>query len=349
MTNKTESKKPWYAKWWGVLIIIVVLLNIVFLINSKDTTQDSNNSTDTTVLNNTKTENNITIEGFSKFISKDWGFSILFPEKPKENTLDLKDLTIYNFQSHKLISEKEPIQYNIFYSDIKGGKILDDNSIKAYLDNYASGKASMNNGKLIDENDIIFQGFPAREYIFVDEMQDIEMVHKGVVFIIDGDAMELSVIYPSTLSVEVVEYENFKKSFRLEAIHESLTQKYWSNGTIKLKPPLSWKKTNSSQENRILTYANKAGHSIELYEAKFNNQNVSCYDLQQEVGSKNIDNKGYIYRIFPNPDYDLNMKMIIKCIEKSNQSFILSGKAPENTFFRSQLIFEETLDSFSFE
>lgn len=346
--NKEENSKPWYKNWWGVLIIIIALLVIGSLMNSTDTNQNFNDSTDDIILNNNRTENNITIDGFSKFNSEDYGFSVLFPAKPKEKTLELSDVTIHNFQSHKLINENEFVQYNVFYNDHEK-KILDDNSIEASLDGSVSGRVSQNKGKLINKNDIIFQGFPAKEYTFLDEMKDREMMHKNVVFIIDGDAMLLSVVYPSTLNEDIVKYEKFKKSFQLKAVHEPLTKKYWSNGVIKLKLPRSWKKRNYSQENRILTYSNEAGHSIELYEAKFNNERVSCHDLQQEVGANNIDSKGYMYRVFPNPDYDLNMKMIMKCIEKDNQSFVLSGKAPENTFFRSQLIFEKTLDSFSFE
>ncbi len=349
MNNKTESKKPWYTKWWVMLIIIIVLINIVSLINSKDTAKNYNNSTNTTILNNNRTENNIVIDGFLKFTSEKWGFSVLFPEEPKENILKLADLTVYNFQSHKLINEENFIQYNC--NNFKGIKILAEDSIKAFLDNYALAKASTNNGKLINDNDIIFQGFPAREYTYIDEIQNIETTHKGVVFIVDGDVIELSVAYPSTLNVKIVEYENFKKSFRLEAIHESLTQEYWSNGIIKLKLPISWDSRDKlkSLKKAELIYANKSGHFITLYEAKIYNQGFSCNDLRQEVGSKNIDDKGYMYRTFPSPDYDINLKMISKCIEKDNQGFILSGNAPENTFFRSQLIFEEVLNSFSFK
>jgi len=349
MNKKTESKKEWYTKWWGILIIIILFLSTVSLINSKNTFQETNDSNNINITKNTATENDIKIDGFLRFTSDDWGFSVLLPEVPKENILDMEELKIYNFQVHKLIDGKDSIQYNIFYSDIKGGKILDSDSIKIFLDNHVSGKASVNSGKLLEENNMIFQGFPAKEYIFIDEMQNIEMIHKGVVFIIDGDAIELSVIYPSTVDEKTAEYENFKRSFKLGPIKIPLSQEYWSNKVIKLKLPSSWEKSNSSQGNRIITYANNAGHSIELYEVKFNNQSVSCSDLRKEVGSKNIDSKGYMYRVFPNQEYNLNMKMILKCIEKNNQSFVLSGKAPEKTFFRSQLIFEEILGSFSFE
>ncbi|MFW0862065.1 MAG: hypothetical protein ACKKL6_00555 [Candidatus Komeilibacteria bacterium] len=348
MDNSIELKKPWYKKWWGVLLIIIAVIYIPPLINSKNMS-DSTNTDSQNILEMNKVGNDIQIDGFSRFTSKDWGFSVLFPEEPKENTLDLPEMTIHNFQAHKLISENEPIQYNIFYSDIKNGKIMDSDSISAYLSNYASGKASASNGKLISKKDINFQEFPANEYSYMDTVLNIEMVHKGVILIVDGDAVELSVVYPSTLNSDTAKYEDFKQSFELEAIQKPLSSEYWSNGILKFKPPVNWEKKDSSQENRILTYVNEAGHSIELYESKFNNQKISCNDLQKEVGDKNIDDKGYMYRTFPNPDYNIDMGMVFKCIENNNQSFILSGKAPVNTFFRSQQIFQDLLDSFTFQ
>lgn len=346
MNNEIKPKKSWYTKWWGILIIIIVCVNIATLINSQKTLQEINNSNDVA---NIGAENNTKIDGFTKFTSEELGFSVLFPETPKENILDLAELTIYNFQAHKIINEKNSVQYDVFYTDMRNEKILEDNFVRTYLNNYISGKLSEWHGKSLKENDITFRGFSAKEYTFVSEFHKIEMMHKGLFFIIDGDKIELSIIYPQTLNEESTEYENFKKSFSLGAIDKPLSPKYWSNKTIKVKLPLSWEKSSISRENRILTYVNKAGHSIELDKMEFNNQTVSCADLKKEVGSQNIDNNGHMYRIFLNQDYGFHMKMILKCIENDKQSFVLAGKAPENTFFRSQLIFEKSLDSFDFE
>lgn len=43
------------------------------------------------------------------------------------------------------------------------------------------------------------------------------------------------------------------------------------------------------------------------------------------------------------------METIMKCIENNGVSFILMGKAPKNTFIKSQLIFQKVFNSFEFE
>lgn len=360
---KKKVKKSWYKTWWGILIMIFLFINIFPYLSTKlaqvqkqkegivlETTENNtanqvNDIAHTSQTNNSPIKSNITIDGFSSFSSDTFGFSVLMPEQPKENIVDLSDLTIHNFQAERVINETNPMIYSINIGINNNGKILSDDAISAFLDNYLSGRLSIaTNAKIIEEKDTIFKGFPAKEYKYLSKIDSIELEHRGIIFVIDGDHMTLSIAYPSSLKEGLVKYDEFKKSFNLMAVDVLLKENSLLNGKIKFDSPQNWKKLNSQAVDRIAAYASMAGHSIELHEQK-----STCKEMADQIGTSNIDNNGYMHHIFPIDKYNINMKIIVKCIEDGQQAYTLSGIAPEKYFFRSELIFNKALDSFDFK
>lgn len=118
----------------------------------------------------------------------------------------------------------------------------------------------------------------------------------------------------------------------------------WSNGILKLEPPSNWSKVTELSEGEIVAFVADNDQSITLYK-----QNFACADMARQAGQSNIDSNGYMYNILPIEEYDINLKMIIKCIENSQGTFTLVGVAPENDFSNSESIFKKTLSSFDFE
>lgn len=350
MSNK-EPKKSWYATWWGILIMIFLFINIFPYLSKLTQFQNQNEkiALETTENNDVYQSNDSTytpqvIDGFSIFSSDTFGFSVLVPSQPKENIVDISDMTIHNFQAERVVNEMNPMIYSVNFAVNNNGKILSDDSISAFLDNYLSGRLSIaTNAKIIEEKDAIFKGFRAKEYKYLDTLGSIEIEHRGIIFIIDGDSIDISVAFPSSLKEELVKYDEFKKSFNLMAINLLSEEKYLIDGTIKFKVPQDWKKSDSKSKGGIVDYASEAGHSIALREQAF-----SCNEIAKQMGLNNIDRNGYIYYTYPLEQYNINMKTITKCIENNEKIYTLSGTAPEKTFFRSEAIFKKALSSFDF-
>jgi len=245
--SKKESKKQWYKTWWGILIIIYLSINIGSYVGTKlgqSQNQKGGNASETTG-NNTKDiaytsqttnppiEFDIIINGFSRFSSDAFGFSVLMPDQPKENIVDISDMTIHNFQTERVVNEMNPMVYSVNFTVNNNGKILSDDSISAFLDNYLSGKLSIaTNAKIIEEKNTIFKGFRAKEYKYLDTIDSIEIEHRGIIFIIDGDHITLSIAYPSSLKENLVKYDEFKKSFNLMAVDIPLKENSLLNEKI---------------------------------------------------------------------------------------------------------------------
>ncbi len=346
--------KPFYKKWWFTALYIIVILSIVGSALGQPgdmKIQKENSPTEEDLFEGIfkEEDSDITINNFSPFTSKKFGFSVLYPETPNESIIDLPELTTHGFQVTKAHSETEPIQYNVFYTINENGKILDDDSISVVLNNQASMKASQYDGNVIEDRDIVFQGFNAREYTFTSKMYGLDFIHKGIVFVVDGDTIELTVLYPDSVKEDSVKYEDWKKSFQLKAIESELAKQDWSNKIVKFTPPNGWIQSTIKAGSRVVGFANDIGYSLELYEVKVGNQQPTCREIKNEFGEENVDSQGYMYRIFNLKEYTVDFKTITKCIENSKKTYILIGKSLEATFFRFEIIFKKVFDTFMFE
>jgi len=208
INHKSTSKK-----WILIVAVICISLWIVagILIDTYE-----NSESESIIISADK----VSIPGFIKYSGEenDLNFSILFPtDNPEIYNLDLGDISIKGYQAHDIINleEKKFVQYNVFFSEPKKGKILSEESIKAYLINYPDGKSSFNNGFLIEKEMRTFKGLIAVEYTFSSEMYETKIIHRGIVFIVDGIPVELSVVYTNLTSESKVYYNDYIKSFAI--------------------------------------------------------------------------------------------------------------------------------------
>lgn len=202
-------------------ILVIVLFFIAALIQGERTTrniQESVGNFQSTVLQ----AEQVNIPSFVKYSNTEAGFdfSILFPTTDLESfDLDLGEVYIKSFQAPHVIDLEQSkfAQYSVFFSTPKGGKILSDESVRAYLENYPKGKSISSGGILSREEITTYKGLVAVEYVFSSEMQGVSMTHKGIAFVVDGIPIDLSVVYTDVTSPSNIFYDDYIKSFAISA------------------------------------------------------------------------------------------------------------------------------------
>ncbi|MCK5060166.1 MAG: hypothetical protein KAR00_03445 [Candidatus Pacebacteria bacterium] len=207
-----DSKKNWI--WIGAGI--VVLLAVIGAFSS---TEVSNTPVDEPT---TLQAEQVSIPSFVKYSNTEAGFdfSVLFPTSdPESFDLDLGEVYIKSFQAPHIIDLEQSkfAQYSVFFSTPSGGKILSDESIRAYLENYPKGKSISSGGTLTREEITTYKGLMAIEYVFSSEMQGVSMTHKGIAFVVDGIPIDLSVVYTNITSLSNIFYDDYIKSFAISA------------------------------------------------------------------------------------------------------------------------------------
>lgn len=335
----SKRHKHKYIYYFAILFLI---LSLFFLYISSTYKHESQ---ETGLGANLTKSIEIEIDGFTRYTSKKDGFIVLFPEEPEISEYEIEGSKVKNYQS---FIRNKAIEYNVFIIETNL-KILSNKAISAFLNSIVKSQAeSVKDGIIISEKSTEFQGFEAREYIYSNIVLDTKMIHKGVIFIVAGDPIQLSVFYPEKIDESEVDYKEFVNSFQLIPLELELSDQKYTNDKYGLSfyPPAGWKQRDllSRKYNKIAIFANEVGHSIEIYESVF-----SCKEVKNEFLQSDIDKDGNMKKIFTLPKSNTSMTILVRCMEKSGKTFIIKGVAPEKTYFRSESIFKKSLKTFSFE
>lgn len=217
--SETDNKKSNTALKILEWIVVIILFFVAALIHGERTTRNIRESIETSQPTTLQAEQ-ASIPGFVKYSNTEVGFdfSVLFPTSDTERfDLDLGEVFIKSFQAPHVIDLKQSksAQYSVFFSMPKGDKILSDESIMAYLENYPKGKSISSNGTLTEEKMTTYKGLTAIEYVFSSEIQGIATTHKGIAFIVDGIPIDLSVVHSNVTPLSSVYYNDYIGSFAI--------------------------------------------------------------------------------------------------------------------------------------
>ena len=224
LTKIFNDQDEYPIKAWDKSTFIIVWLFVSALITyslvSSTISNIYNNNTSTMVTAPPKisvgsSDDVITINGFNYYYDKKYNFKILLPEEPEITDLDLEGTPIRNLRAVKYLNEDNFIQYSLGYTDTD---IYSDSSINVYLNGYIKSKiSSMTNSEhILKENELLFNNFAAKEYILEFTYNGVNMKMKGLVFIVNGDPIDISIIYPSSVNYEDTYFEKYIKSFYIK-------------------------------------------------------------------------------------------------------------------------------------
>jgi hypothetical protein len=157
----------------------------------------------------------VVIAGFELYSDKSKGLQILFPGQPEITNFKVGEVPVTHYKAVSVIDDANFTQYSVSYSDTE---IYSTRAIDAYLNSYVKGKAvgGLSDDAMVVTNTITkYKGFPAREYLIEYTSEGLLIKYKGVVFVANGDPIDLSISYPATMDAGKTYFNEFSESFEL--------------------------------------------------------------------------------------------------------------------------------------
>jgi len=284
-----------------------------------------------------------------KYTSLSGAFAVYFPSIPQQNTIEnFMGGTVKNYQS---VSQDGLVQYNVFLNYFDK-KILSDESQEAYLNSHLAGRLlSSKNSRVITNNQTVLLGFNANRYKYIEVVEEFEILHEGIIFILDGDSVSLTCVYPIAVDPQP-SFDEFVKSFELLPLEARLSDEFWKDLSTGLmfRPPIDMQeREKKSGKSIIVTFLNKAGHSLSIINVTAEYPSSKLSDIRNEFAQATKDSEGFLVNTINNSTLNMDFIQLVKLLEHENNIFMLQGYAPKQTFFRSERMFKESLNTVTFE
>lgn len=205
---ETKPKK-WYRTPKGLVIIFIIALSTTILQMYISDNAKKNQIPNKIIMENSETP--IIIDGFEWYNDEVNKFQVLFPEKPEVTTQTINDTTIKHYKTTYFDNNNDFVQYSIAYTDTD---LYKTDSINKYLDSYIKSKAI---GSDLIKNEITeYKKFPARKYLIQYTSEGLLVTNRGIAFIANGDSVDLSLNYLSTLNEDKTNFNEYTNSFTLK-------------------------------------------------------------------------------------------------------------------------------------
>lgn len=292
---------------------------------------------------------------FSQYYYPNDGFEASFPSKPLEFRTDRGPQLGY-VNSYQAVVAFPMSQYSVFV-DHSPNKTYEDAAVAAYLDGIVQGLLKgAENANLKYTRMTRVLGFPAKEYQFAFTIKDLPFDEHGIVFLVDGNHIRLSYFFDAKEQNADKYFQRFIGSFRLVPIDAPLGDQKFEDKLrgITLTPPDGWKKGLPLYAQIVFLFSSPAGHSITVLDSGTPLYVCDNYDAElkmtQGITSSGIMPIGAHMAAWSkstayNPTVKIRMSSIHYCLNTQNGAVILIGAAPEETFFRSEVIFRKVAES----
>ena len=273
---------------------------------------------------------------------------MIYPSKPTltEVTGDIQ--TTRNYQAY---SDSGPVSYNVFFNIFKK-KILSSSAIDAYLKAALTGRlVAANQSRIIKEELIIYKGFKAHHFVYLEAELNPPILHEGLIFLLDGDSVSLTMLHPNSV-VPDYSFDKFVASFNLIPLAPQLKEESWKDKVsgLRIRPPIDMDvyKTNNPKTGLIVMFSNKAGHSLGIFDISVLYPNMTNSDIERELSSQEKDLDNW-YRVqLSNSSTTTKMVQLTKILEHGSKIYMVQGYGPAKTLFRSELKLKKAAESLTF-
>lgn len=210
--ENNQKQKSWYRKLkWLLIFFLIATAQIIFKLHLDDKQKNS------APLEKVSMELGIpvAIPGFELYTDKSKGLQVLFPEQPEVTSFEFSGYPVAHYKSTSIVDDNNFTQFSVTYTD---AEIYNTESINTYLNNFTKGKIMGLGGdaKIITNETTHYKGFLAREYVIEYTSEGFKIKNKGIIFVANGDPIDLSVSYPATMDDEATHFSEFTKSFMLK-------------------------------------------------------------------------------------------------------------------------------------
>ncbi len=146
-----------------------------------------------------------------RYMSMADGFSVWFPSPPKQTVSQgTSKILGVHYQSFA----DNGTQYNVSFKYCKDSKDAPRQSQAKLLEDYLVGRAMFAQNNTVLKKYAKFKGFNAAQFKHTTRSGGIETVHEGIVFLVKGDFVSLTCVYPSSLSPEPT-FNEYADTFEL--------------------------------------------------------------------------------------------------------------------------------------
>ena len=244
------------------------------------------------------------------------------------------------------------MQYNIFCHFFKN-KILDHETAQTYLDSPLPDRlVGVDKGQIVRKTLTKFRGFDAKEFEYISVEGDAEFIYKAIAFLIDGDSISLTMVYPKE-SPPALTFDEFTNSFELLPLEPILSLDDWIDEDLGLRftPPEGLFNQNSERRRNdlIVTFANEANHTIGILDATVAYPGITWSDIENQLSEMKDCGDGFYEKIIPGTTTQRPIVQLLKCVNTGDRIYLIQAYAPQRTYFRSVERFKAAMRTFSFD
>jgi len=283
------------------------------------------------------------------------GFEAAFPQKPLEFRLN-RGPDHGHVNSYQAFVINPVSQYSVFISH-SPKRVFGDAAIDVYLEGIVRGLTTASDDAVLKyTRRTKFLGFPAIEYKYTHKIEGVPVIGRGVVLLVDGEHIRLSQIYATNDINAENNFKNFVGSFRLMSIDGALSQQSFDDRarSISFSPPDGWKQGTPQFAQVAAIFSNPGGHSVTVLDSGTpayvcDNYKIGIQAAQGVQSTGKISTRGrpvtWLKSTAHNPDAGIRMTSIHYCMNTMRGAVIMIGAAPEQTFFRSEVMFRNAATS----
>lgn len=282
------------------------------------------------------------------------GFEAAFPQKPLEFRTDGDPDRGY-VNSYQAVVINPFSQYSVFVSH-SPKRVFEDASIDAYLEGFVRGLILVSDDPVVEyTRRTKFLDFPALEYQYAHKIEGVPVVGRGLVLIVDGEHIRLSQIYTTNDSNADKNFQRFVSSFRLMPIDGALSSRFDDRSRgISFSRPDGWQPDTPGFAQVAAIFSNPGGHSITVLDSGTPGYVCDNYSAEiqttqgvQATGKISANGRPVIWMksTAHNAAAGIRMTSVHYCVNTVRGAIIMTGAAPEQTFFRSETIFRNAATS----
>lgn len=293
--------------------------------------------------------------GWKQYPIAENGFTVALPSQPQIRSLPLpsRDGSLHIYQAVE--GKNQPSTFSIFVAQPKEQGIFEPESMEAYLS--SSLKSLIQNadgGKLRFSRRATFRGHPALEYQFSQQIQGQPYVARGVIFMIDGGHMRISMLHSVNDPDADERFKRFVESFQLTPVaYRAAATPFSDHRGITFSPPEGWVQKPTQNPVQAAHFSHLT-RSILLLVAS--NPGYGCNNFQAELKASGrlkssaavrLGNQQFVkLTTFEDvPKYKVRLTNVQYCINSRFGAVVLAGTEEESMFHRWAHVFESTASS----
>jgi hypothetical protein len=235
--------------------------------------------------------------------------------------------------------------------------VFEDAAIDTYLEGIVRGLTAASYDSVLKyTRKTKYLGFRAIEYQYTHKIGGMPVVGRGIVLLVDGDHIRISQIHAVDDRNAEINFNKLVGSFRLMPIDGPLSRQRFDDRArgISFLPPDNWKQGTPKFVQVAAIFANPGGHSITVVDSGTPAYVCDSYKLEiqatqgvQSTGELTVRGRPVIWlkSTARNPTARIRMTSVHYCVNTVKGAMIMIGAAPEQTFFRSELMFRNAANS----